>query len=121
MNKRYGSDLTEDAVNLSVIRPAPISLSVAEIGTPNVPAEVDHPIPVEAWVRFPEAAIHVRGEAVAWSDRAVWVEFTLHDGSTHRAWVWASAVDRIDGRRGSNANRRNDPSNGDATDRGRSR
>jgi hypothetical protein len=120
MNKRYGSDLTEDAVNLSVIRPAPISLSAAEIGTASTPAEVDHPIPVEAWVRFPEAAIHVRGKAVAWSDRAVWVEFTLHDGSTHRVWVWASAVDRIDGRSRRNANRRNDPSYGDATDRGRS-
>lgn len=121
MNKRYGSDLTEDAINLSVIRPAPISLSAAEIGTPSAPAEVDQPIQVEAWVRFPEAAIHVRGKAVAWSDRAVWVEFTLHDGSTHRAWVWASAVDRIDGRSGRNANHRDDPINRDPADRSRRR
>lgn len=96
-NKRYGSDLTWEGVNQALVRAAPISLSPAEIGEDGVPPEVENPIPVEAWVRFPETAIHVRGRAVAWSDRAVWVEFKMHDGSMHRAWVWASAVERIRG------------------------
>lgn len=90
--------MTDSAVNQFMVRPAPINLTPAEIGEDGVPPEVENPIPVQAWVRFPESAIRVRGKAVAWSDRAVWVEFTLHDGSRHRAWVWASAVERADER-----------------------
>lgn len=92
-NRRYGSDLTDAAVNEVLIRPAPLSLSPEEVGAANVPEALE-PIEVEAWVHFPEAAVRVRGRAVAWNSRAVWVEFTLRDGSTHRAWVWASAVTR---------------------------
>ncbi len=92
-NRRYGSDLTDAAVDEAIIRPRPVSLSPAEVGAAKVP-EAPEAIPVEAWVRFPESAIRVRGRAVAWTDRAVWIEFTLRDGSTHRAWVWASAVTR---------------------------
>lgn len=84
------------AINEAVVRPRPISLAPAEIGQP-VPPEVEHPIEVEAWVRFPETAVRVRGHAVAWTSKAVWVEFTMRDGATRRAWVWASAVDRIGG------------------------
>jgi hypothetical protein len=91
-NRRYGSDLTEGAVNDAVIRPAPISLSERERG--DAVTEAPEPVDVRAWVRFPEAPIRVEGRAVAWTDRAVWVEFTMRDGSTRRAWVWASAVDR---------------------------
>jgi hypothetical protein len=92
-NRRYGSDVTDKTVNEAIIRPAPISLSPREIGAERV-EEVAEPIDVRAWVRFPEAPLRVEGRAVAWTDRAVWVEFTLRDGSTRRAWVWASAVDR---------------------------
>jgi len=92
-NHRYGSDVTDKTVNEFLIRPAPISLSPREVGAERVD-EVEQPVPVRAWVRFPETAIRVEGRAVAWTDRAVWVEFTLRDGSTRRAWVWASAVDR---------------------------
>lgn len=92
-NRRYGSDLTDAAIDEVVIRPRPVSLSAAEVGAAKVP-EAPEPVPVDAWVRFPESAIRVHGRAVAWTDRAVWVEFQLRDGSTHRAWVWASAVTR---------------------------
>lgn len=92
-NRRYGSDLTDAAVNEAVIRPRPVSLSPAEVGAATVP-EAPEAVPVSAWVRFPESAIRVQGRAVAWTERAVWVEFTLRDGSTHRAWVWRSAVSR---------------------------
>lgn len=91
-NKRYGSDLTQNALTEAVLRPRPISLSEREVGKEITPAE--SPVPVEAWVRFPESAVRLKGHAVAWTKRAVWVEFTLRDGSTTRAWVWASAVDR---------------------------
>jgi len=45
-------------------------------------------------VGFPEQPIRVQGRVVAWTNRAVWVEFTMRNGATLRAWVWASAVDR---------------------------
>lgn len=92
-NKRYGSDLTDAAVNEAVTRPMPISLSKHELGAAPV-TTADEPVAVEAWVRFPEQPIRVQGRAVAWTDKAVWVEFTMRNGATLRAWVWASAVDR---------------------------
>lgn len=92
-NRRYGSDLTDAALNESLTRPRPISLSTLELGQ-EPPKEAPEPIAVEAWVRFPEQAIRVQGRAVAWTSRAVWVEFTMRSGATYRAWVWASAVER---------------------------
>lgn len=83
-----------DVINEVVIRPAPITLSDRERGFKEFPPEAPAPIEVEAWVRFPETAIKVQGRAVAWTDRVVWVEFTLRSGVTHRVWVWASAVAR---------------------------
>lgn len=97
-NTRYGSDLTDATVNEAVTRPMPISLSKHELGTEPV-TTADDPPAVEAWVRFPEQPIRVQGRAVAWTNRAVWVEFTMRNGATMRAWVWASAVDRKGARR----------------------
>jgi hypothetical protein len=56
--------------------------------------EAEAPLEVEAWVRFPETPVKIRGRAVAWTDRAVQVEFETRDGTRRRAWVWASAVRR---------------------------
>jgi hypothetical protein len=53
-NKRYGSDLTQSAINDALLRPRPISLSEREVGKEITNAEA--PVPVEAWVRFPESA-----------------------------------------------------------------
>jgi len=90
-NRRYGTDVTDGAIDEFLLRPRPISLSPAELG--EAPEE-DFPEPrlVEAWVRFPETPLRVRGRAVRWTARAVLVEFELRGGATHRAWVWASAV-----------------------------
>ena len=93
-NKRYGSDLSWETVNESITKPVPISLSKSELGQDRVTAAETEPVEVEAWVRFPEHPIKVQGRAVAWTRRAVWVEFTMRSGATHRAWVWASAVER---------------------------
>lgn len=92
-NKRYGFKGIDPALNDAVTRPKPISLTPAEIGATAVP-ETPEPLEVIAWVRYPEASVRVHARAVAWTDRAVWVEFTTHSGATHRAWVWASAVSR---------------------------
>jgi hypothetical protein len=89
-NRRYGSDVTDLGLNEFLVRARPLSLSADEIG--EGVRDAAEPLPVQAWVRFPEHAIQVRGEAVAWNDRAVWVEFRMLSGATFRAWVWASAV-----------------------------
>jgi hypothetical protein len=90
-NKRYGSDITDAAINEAVIRPRPISLTPAEIGELDV-VEPPQPEPVKAWVRYPETPIQVEARAVAWTRRAVKVERTMRGGALHQAWVWRSAV-----------------------------
>jgi hypothetical protein len=76
-----------------MIRPQPVSLTAEEIGNTDVTTAAE-PIPVSAWVRFPESPIRVQARAIEWTDRAVHVEFSLRDGSTRRVWIWASAVSR---------------------------
>lgn len=47
---------------------------------------------VLAWVRYPAIAERVLGVALAWTQRAVYVEWEAR--GIHRVWVWASAVER---------------------------
>ena len=47
---------------------------------------------VRAWVSYPATADQVLGLALAWTPRAVYVEW--EGNGTPRAWVWASAVER---------------------------
>lgn len=69
----------------------PFSLTPAELG--GLPATLaSEPTSVRAWVRYPAIASHVHGQALAWTQRAVYVEWA--DGGIHRAWVWARAVER---------------------------
>ena len=91
-NSRHGSDLSQAAVNDAITRPRPISLTRAEIG--DAVTEAREPVDVESWVRYPETTVRVRGQAVAWTSKAVCVEFTTHSGATLRVWVYANAVER---------------------------
>jgi len=86
------------AINEALVRARPLSLSAAEVGEP-LPAAPSQrePIPVTAWVRFPESPVQIEGMAVDWRDRAVQVEFEMMDGRTFKVWVWASAVERRPG------------------------
>lgn len=68
----------------------PISLTRPERGDHSVTVP-DQPRPVRAWVRYPAIAARVHGRALAWTPRAVYVEW--EEGGTHRAWVWANAVE----------------------------
>jgi hypothetical protein len=69
----------------------PDSLTPAELG--GLPAALaGEPTYVLAWVKYPATADRVRALALAWTPRAVYVEW--EDRGTHRAWVWASAVER---------------------------
>ena len=49
-------------------------------------------LPVTAWVRYGETSVKIEGRAVAWTARAVAVQWKTPAGEVHRAWVWASAV-----------------------------
>lgn len=69
----------------------PFSLTAEELGRLPVTMAAE-PIPVLAWVRLPAMPTHVQGRALAWTQRAVYVEWE-HRG-LHRVWVWASAVER---------------------------
>jgi hypothetical protein len=69
----------------------PFSLTTEELGRLPVTMATE-PIPVLAWVRSPAVPTHVQGLALAWTSRAVYVEWE-HRGM-HRVWVWASAVER---------------------------
>lgn len=92
-NRRYGSDLTDPALAESLVRAKPISLGERQVGAEVT--EAKEPIEVVAWVTFREATVRLPARAVAWTDKAVRVEFTMKDGSNLSAWVWASAVERL--------------------------
>ncbi len=98
-NRRYGDRLGGDLdrrVEQLATRPQPISLTDRELDTDHArPHQPANPVRVRAWVRFPETPIHTVAWATAWTDRAVHIEWQDAEGRTMRAWVWASAVERI--------------------------
>lgn len=95
-NKRYGSDTSESAFNEALLRPEPISLTEEELDfTHHSITEAQTPIPAQAWVRFHEATIHTQCRVIAWTDRAVKVEWTMHSGARRVAWIWSNAAEPI--------------------------
>jgi hypothetical protein len=97
-NKRYPSHVAagiDRRIEQMLTRAQPISLTDAELDKEHQkltkPAE---PVPVRAWVRYPETSVRAEGRAIAWTAKAVFVEWDLPDGGVTRAWVWASAVER---------------------------
>jgi len=72
----------------------PTSLTNAELELDTLPlTKTPRPPVVRAWVRYGAVAIRVEARAVAWTPRAVALEWTTTGGEVQRAWVWASAVD----------------------------
>jgi hypothetical protein len=98
-NKRYASyydELMEKRVTELLLRPNPLSLSDAEIDAEHDPVtQAKRPIPVRAWARYPETPARVEGRAIAWTSRAVQIEWKDGGGVSRRAWVWASGVDKV--------------------------
>ena len=73
----------------------PLSLTDVELQLDIYPLTRDpQPGAVKAWVRYPAAPVQVDALAVAWTPRAVAIKWPGPDGVEHRAWVWASAVER---------------------------
>ena len=99
-NKRYAEsvDRRMDArVVEKVMRSGqPLSLSDEELQLDVYPLTRDpQPGAVKAWVRYPAAPLQVDAFAVAWTPRAVAIKWPGPDEVEHRAWVWASAVERL--------------------------
>lgn len=82
-------------IDAFVTRPRPISLTADELDLENHPVvQAREPIPVQAWVRFYESTVRPDAEAIAWTDKAVQIRWSGHQGATYTAWVWASAVEK---------------------------
>ncbi|WP_162925058.1 hypothetical protein [Mycetocola zhujimingii] len=98
-NKRYAeyyAKRMEKQITEVLIRPKPISLSEDELDREHNPVtQAQRPIPIRAWARYPETPARVEGRAIAWTERAVQIEWEDVRGETHRAWVWAGAVDKL--------------------------
>lgn len=98
-NKRYEAYYAkrmEKQITEVLIRPQPITLTDAELDLERSPVvQAEKPIPIRAWARYPETPARVEGRAIAWTDRAVQIEWEDISGETHRTWVWANAVDKI--------------------------
>jgi hypothetical protein len=90
-NSRYGAQIEQR----SVMRGRPLSLTEDEkMLTELAMTTPPRPVAVRAWVRYPEGAVRIRAEAVAWTARTVRIRWTTPTDEKHEAWVWASAVDR---------------------------
>ena len=93
-NRRYAEsvDRRMDA-NIIMRSGAPQSLTDAELEL-TVQSIIRSPQPVtcRAWVRYPEGPVKVDARAVAWTPQAVAIEWDAPGPTTHRAWVWVSAV-----------------------------
>ncbi|MEP6477861.1 MAG: hypothetical protein ABJB03_00590 [Rhodoglobus sp.] len=95
-NRRYGSDVSWAAIAQMVLRPRALSLGEAELGVdPETFPDAPAPVRVGAWVPFVQATAWVEGRAIAWTDRAVKIQFSVRPGDEYIAWVWADAVRRL--------------------------
>jgi hypothetical protein len=97
-NKRYGASIDRrmDAriAESETQGHEVFSLTTAELELDTQPlTKTPIPKPVRAWVRFGPIALRVDAEAVAWTDRAVAIRWTMVSGAEYKAWVWASAVE----------------------------
>lgn len=97
-SKRYADSIDARMgaqANLSIMRGGePESLTTKELELATEPVtRTPVPTPVTAWVRYGQIGLKVDGRVVAWTARAAAVEWDA-PGGPHRAWVWASAVER---------------------------
>lgn len=66
-----------------------LSLPEAARGGPEF--DLATPDPVLAWVQFPDRTIEVEARALAWTDRAVLVEWGFGQAA-ESSWMWRDAV-----------------------------
>lgn len=78
-----------------VMRGDPFSLTDAELELKTQPlTRTPVAIPAKAWIRYGDVALKVSISIVAWTPKAVAAKWMTPGGAEHRAWIWASAVER---------------------------
>lgn len=98
-NRRYGDRSVDRWIDQATVQGEPVSLTDAELGKPYTPLTLSpEAIPVLAWLLFPSGPLQVRGEAIAWTARAVLVRWKRFSEQDHHVWVWAGAVERVQSR-----------------------
>jgi len=100
-SKRYAEQVDrrmgERADEAAIRGEPPTSLTAAELELDSLPlTKTPKPQQVRAWVRYGTVALKVSARAVAWTPRAVALEWDSPSGKVDRAWVWASAVEAIE-------------------------
>lgn len=99
-NRRYSDAIDRqqhDRVNDMIMRDSPpSSLTDPELELDRFPL-TRTPVPerVRVWIRYRDAAIRIDAELIAWTPRACAVRCKTSTGEQHRAWVWASAVEKL--------------------------
>lgn len=99
-NRRYADKIDrqmDERILERIASDGPLqSLTDPELELDRLPMTKDpKPRPVLAWVRFGPTAARVEAVAVAWTPRAVAISFAV-GGREQRAWVWASAVEKVE-------------------------
>lgn len=99
-NKRYAERVDRqqhDHINDMIMRGStPASLTAPELELDRLPL-TRTPVPerVKVWIHYRDAAIRIDADLVAWTPRTCAVRWTTSSGEQHRAWVWASAGERL--------------------------
>ncbi len=99
-NKRYAeaidARMDQRAIEAIVRDRSPSNLKSVELELERYALTIPpQPVPVRAWVRYGDVPLRVEAEAWRWTERVVAIVWTVPGGKEHRAWVWASAVERI--------------------------
>jgi hypothetical protein len=92
----YDKRMDEKILERVMAEQQPSSLTKIELELDTQPlTRTPTPEAVRAWVRYGETAIKVDARLVAWTPRAVAVRWDT-PGGEHKAWLWSSAVERIE-------------------------
>lgn len=98
-NKRYAEAIDRrmsERIDETVMRDhEPFTLTPAELELDRLPlTRTPTPETVKVWIRYGTHPLKLEAQLVAWTPRACAVRWTTPAGDEHRAWVWASAVER---------------------------
>lgn len=92
VNRRYPAKVNRELEEL-LSRPQPISLSEVELdGADQTAITPARPIPVLAFIRFPEQAVPIDAIVIRYTPRCLLIEYETRAGAVHQVWIWSSAA-----------------------------
>ena len=73
----------------------PLGLTMLEVDLNRFPLTTTlQPMAARAWVHYPSVVSKLDVRVIAWTSRAVQIEWDVPSGK-HGVWVWANAVERV--------------------------